>query len=127
MDPLTPVHPVVTDSTDDTCPGCGGTNPVLAIIGVLPTPQLRGAAFLAFLRSEVARRSREGPHQMTTATVSFPVDQVAEFEAMASVARTTTTWWCRLCGQEGTATTTPHATDDAIAHLGADHGGVRTL
>ncbi|MGH3755884.1 MAG: hypothetical protein ACRDRP_25030, partial [Pseudonocardiaceae bacterium] len=61
---------------------------------------------------------------MTTVTVCFPVDQVVEFEAMASVDRTR--WWCRLCGQEGTAATTPHATDDAIAHLGADHGGVRT-
>ncbi len=59
-----------------------------------------------------------------TTIVSFPVDQVVEFDAMASV--DTTIWWCRLCGQEGTARTTPQATDDAVAHLGADHGGVRT-
>ncbi len=57
MDPVTPVNLMVANSTDDTCPGCGCTNPVLAIIGVLPTPQLRTAAFLAFLRTEVARRS----------------------------------------------------------------------
>lgn len=60
---------------------------------------------------------------MATA-VCFPVSQVVEFEAMASV--DTTTWWCRLCGQEGTARTTPQATDAAVAHLGADHGGRRT-
>jgi hypothetical protein len=60
---------------------------------------------------------------MTTA-VSFPVDQVVEFEAMVSV--DTTRWWCRLCGQEGTVKTTPQATDDAVAHLGTDHGGMRT-
>ncbi len=57
-------------------------------------------------------------------TVCFPVDQIVEFEAMASVDRTT--WWCRLCGQEGTARTPLQATDDAVAHLGADHSGMRT-
>ena len=52
------VSPVVANSTDDTCPGCGSTNPVLAIIGLLPTPALRTATFLAAtLRIEVARRS----------------------------------------------------------------------
>ncbi len=59
-----------------------------------------------------------------TAVVSFPVDQIVEFEAMATVDRTVR--WCRLCGQEGTARTTPQATEDAVAHLGADHGGVMT-
>lgn len=59
-----------------------------------------------------------------TTIVSFPVDQIVEFEAMASV--DTTIGGARLCGQEGTATTTPQATDDAVAHLGADHGGVKT-
>ncbi len=55
MDPLTPV---VANSTDDTCPGCAATVQVaLSIIGLLPTPQLRTAAFLATLRTEVARRS----------------------------------------------------------------------
>jgi hypothetical protein len=39
-----------------------------------------------------------------TTVVSFPVDQIVEFEAMASVDRTV--WWRRLCGREGTARTT---------------------
>ncbi len=71
----------------DTCPGCGAThgvqriagtspkvdawrcaacgmhwavtvvNPALAIVGLLPTPQLRTAALLAVLRTEVTQRS----------------------------------------------------------------------
>lgn len=56
-------------------------------------------------------------------TVRFLVDQVVQFDAMATV--DTTLWRCRICGQEGTARTTPQATSDAIAHLGSDHGGVR--
>jgi ribosomal protein L37AE/L43A len=72
---------------NDECPGCGVTqsvqrtrgssprvqawscaacglhwattvvNPALPIVGLLPTPQLRTAAFLAALRAEVIRRS----------------------------------------------------------------------
>jgi ribosomal protein L37AE/L43A len=112
-----------------TCAACdldwAGTavHSALSIIGLLPTPELRTAG----LPGNPAHRGRptlsQGTHQMTT-VVSFPVDQVIEFEARASV--NTTIWWCRLCGQEGTARTTPHATDDAIVHLGADHGGMRT-
>jgi len=66
---------VVVNSTDDECPGCEATvqawtcaacgldwacaavHPALSIIGLLPTPQQRTAAFLATLRTEVARRS----------------------------------------------------------------------
>jgi hypothetical protein len=58
---------------------------------------------------------------MTTVTVCFPVDQVVQFDAMAPV--DTTLWRCRICGREGTATTTPQATDNAFAHWGIDHGG----
>lgn len=54
--------------------------------------------------------------------VRFPVDQVVHFEAMATV--DTTVWRCRICGRDGTARTTPQAASDALAHLGADHGGV---
>lgn len=53
-----------------------------------------------------------------TVTVCFPVDQVVQFDAMATV--DTTVWSCRICGQEATARTTPQATSDAIAHLGSD-------
>ncbi len=140
-----------TDPTEaDTCPGCGAThgvqptpapptvaawtctacgldcavtvvNPALSLVGVLPTPALRTAALLAILRTEVTRRSGK-EHTMTATTVCFPVDQVVQFDAMATVE--TTVWWCRICGWEGTARTTPQATSDAIAHLGSDHGGV---
>lgn len=61
---------------------------------------------------------------MTTVTVCFPVDQIIEFEARASV--DTTLWWCPICGREGTATTTPQATSDAITNLSTDHGGARS-
>ncbi|MGH3754655.1 MAG: hypothetical protein ACRDRP_18550 [Pseudonocardiaceae bacterium] len=79
----------VTDHTDQTCPHCGTThgvqpipapltvqawactacgldwaitvvNPGLSIVGLLPTPQLRTAALLAVLRTEVTRRSGKG-------------------------------------------------------------------
>jgi hypothetical protein len=113
MDAVTNPPAVMADPTDDEYPGCEAIVQA-SIIGLLPTPQLRTAAFLATLRTEVARRSGK---EHTT----FPVDQVVEF--VASVDRTV--WWCRLCGQEGTARTTPQATDDAVAHLGTDHGGVR--
>ena len=36
-----------------------------------------------------------------TVTVCFPVDQVVQFDAMATV--DTTVWSCRICGQEATA------------------------
>ncbi len=36
---------------------CMAVHPALSIIGLLPTPELRTAAFLATLRTEVARRS----------------------------------------------------------------------
>jgi hypothetical protein len=95
-------------------------NPALSVVGLLPTPQLRTAGLLALLRTEVTRRS--GKEHTMTVTVCFPVDQVVQFDAMATV--DTTVWWCRICGREGTARTTPQATSDAIAHLGSDHGGV---
>ncbi len=66
---------------------------------------------------------RSGKEHTMTVTVCFPVDQVVQFDAMATVE--TTVWWCRICGREGTARTAPQATSDAIAHLGIDHGGVR--
>ncbi len=76
----------------DTCPGCGAThgvqritataltvdaamctacgmhwatttvNPALSILGLLPTPQLRTAALMATLRTEVTRRSGKEQH-----------------------------------------------------------------
>lgn len=77
MDAVTPVNPpaVVASSTDGECPGCGTTvqawtcaacgldwactavHPALSIVSLLPTHELRTAAFLASLRTEVARRS----------------------------------------------------------------------
>lgn len=72
MDAVTNPPSVVADPTDDERPGgaatvqawscgmqcaCTVVNPALDIIGVLPTPELRTAAFLALLRTEVARRS----------------------------------------------------------------------
>lgn len=99
---------------------CTVINLALSLVGVLPTPQLRTAAFLAALRTEVTQRSAKG-HTMPV-TVCFLVDQVVQFDAMATV--DTTLWSCRICGREGTARTTPQATSDAIAHLGSDHGGV---
>ncbi len=139
---------MVTDPTDDdACPGCGaahgvqriaGTspkvdawicvacgmhwattvvNPALSIVGVLPTPQLRTAALLAVLRAEVTRRSGKG--NTMAVTVCFPVDQVVQFDAMATV--DTTVWWCRLCGHEATAANRPAAHSDAVAHLVGEH------
>ncbi len=142
-----------TDS-DDTCPGCGAThggqpqpapptiawtctacglhwattvvNPTLSValsvVSLLPTPQQRTAALLAVLRTEVTQRAQTREHTMPV-TVCFPVDQVVQFDAMATI--DTTLWRCRICAQEGTATTTPQATSDAITHLGSDHGGVK--
>jgi hypothetical protein len=73
-------------------------NPALSIVGLLPTPQLRTAAFLALLRQEVHQRSAT-EHTMTD-VVSFPLDQVVQFD----MATATPVWWCRICGREGTAT-----------------------
>jgi len=39
---------------------CTVANPALSIISLLPTPQLRTAAFLAVLHTEVIRRSGKG-------------------------------------------------------------------
>jgi hypothetical protein len=66
-------------------------NPALSIVGVLPTPQLRTTALLAVLRAEVTPRS--GKENTMTVTVCFPVDQVVQSDAMATV--DTTLWWCR--------------------------------
>ena len=92
----------------------------LSIVALLPTPQLRTAALLDVLRAEVTQRAQTREHTMAV-SVCFPLDQVVQFDAMATV--DTTLWRCRICGQEGTATTTPQATDNAFAHLGIDHGG----
>jgi hypothetical protein len=114
-----------------TCTVCGlhwvttVVNPALrvalSIVGLLPTPQQRTAALLDVLHAEVTQRAQAIRNTMTTVTVCFPMDQVVQFDAMAPV--DTTLWRCRICGQEGTATTTPQATDNAFAHLGIDHGG----
>lgn len=62
MDASTPVNQsaVVADSTDDKCPGCGAIVQT-SILGLLPTPELRTAAFLALLCTEVAQRSAKEP------------------------------------------------------------------
>jgi hypothetical protein len=74
---------LVPDPTDDACPGCGATHGVqpqpappevaawtcracslnwaCTVIGVLPTPQLHTAAFLAILRAEVVTCSGKDP------------------------------------------------------------------
>jgi hypothetical protein len=57
-----------------------------------------------------------------TVLVRFPLDQVVHLDAMATV--DTTEWCCPICGRDGTARTTPQAISDALAHLGADHGGL---
>ncbi len=56
MDAVTPVNPsaVVPNPTDDECPGREAT---ALSIGPLPAPELRTAALLALLRTEVTRRS----------------------------------------------------------------------
>jgi ribosomal protein L37AE/L43A len=110
-------HPVwcPTDPTEaESCPECGATHGVQRITGTSPKVQAWtctgcGLDFAVTvinptLRAEVTRRAQTREHAMAT------VD--------------TTLWRCRICGQEGTARTTPQATDDAIAHLGIDHGGV---
>ena len=111
------------------CAACGMhwavtavVNPALSIVGLLPTPALSTAALLAVLRTEITPHSARDKDHTMTVTVCFPVDQVVQFDAMATVE--TTLWRCRICGREGTTRTTPQATSDAIAHLGSDHGGV---
>ncbi len=54
-----------------------------------------------------------------TDTVCFPVTELVNIDAMASVA--TAVWWCRLCGSEATAASRPAAHSDAVAHLTAEH------
>jgi hypothetical protein len=93
-------------------------NPVLSIVGLLPTPALRTVALLATLRTEVTRRSEERPSTMT-ATIYLPATEVISVDAMASV--DTVVWWCRLCDQHGITTTKSTAHSDAIEHLTAQH------
>lgn len=90
----------------------------LAVIGLLPTPQQRTAALLDVMRAEVTRRSEKEHHPMAD-TVSFPVTELVNIDAMASVA--TTVWWCRLCEHEATAASRPAAHSDAVAHLVGEH------
>lgn len=111
------------------CAACGSTgrsrrwsNPALSVVGVLPPPALRTAALLAVLHTEVTPCSGKDKDHTMTVTVCFPVDQIVQFDAMATV--DTTLWRCRICGRKGTARMTPQAINDAIAHLGSDHGGV---
>ena len=105
-----------------TCTACGldwaitVANPALAVISrLLPTPQLRTGAFLNLLCEEVHQRSGKRPTM--TDVVSFPLDQVAEFDT------TVTVWSCLICARKRAATG-PQATRDALAHLGTDHGGI---
>jgi hypothetical protein len=92
-------------------------NPALSIIGLLPTPQLRTAALLAVLRTEVTRRS--GKEHPMPDTVCFPATEVISIDAMASV--DTVVWWCRLCNHHGTVTTRPTARSEGVEHLSAEH------
>jgi hypothetical protein len=141
-------HPAWYPTEAESCPGCGAThgvqritgtsptvdaamctacglhwatttvNPALSIVGLLPTPQLRMAAFLATLRTEVTRRSAK-EHPMPETPVCFPATEVISIDAMASV--DTVVWWCRLCDHHGTATTRPTAHSEGIEHLTAEH------
>jgi hypothetical protein len=89
----------------------------LSIIGLLPTPELSTSAFLAALRTEVARRS--GKEYTMTVTVCLPATEMISIDAMASV--DTVVWRCRLCDHHGTATTQPAAHSEGIEHLTAQH------
>jgi len=97
---------------------CTVANPALSIISLLPTSQLRTAAFLAVLHTEVTRRSRKGPGTMTV-TLCLPATELISIDAMASV--DTVLWSCRLCDHHGTATTQPTAHSNGIEHLSAEH------
>jgi hypothetical protein len=88
------------------CTRCG-LDWACTVVGVLPTPQLRTAALLDVMRTEVTQRAQTRKHTMAV-SVCFPLDQVVQFDAMATV--DTTLWRCQICGQEGTARTTPQAT-----------------
>ena len=130
----------------DTCPGCGAThdvqpkpappkvaawtcaacgmswavsvvNPALSVIGLLPTPQLRTAALLALLRTEVTRRS--GKEHTMTVPICLPATELFNRDPLASV--DTVLWRCRLCDCEGTARYRPAAHTDAVEHLVAEH------
>jgi ribosomal protein L37AE/L43A len=90
----------------------------LSIVGLLPTPQLRTAALLAVLRSEVTQRSGKGPGTMTV-TIRLPVTEVISIDAMASV--DTVVWRCRLCDHHGTATIRATAHSDGVEHLTVEH------
>jgi len=83
-----------------------------------PTPQLRTAALMAALRTEVIRRSGKGPGTMTV-TLCLPATEVISIDAMASV--DTVVWRCRICDHHGTATTRPTANSEGIEHLTAEH------
>jgi hypothetical protein len=76
----------------------------LSVVGLLPTPQLRTAALLAVLCTEVIQRSAKGPGTMTV-TICLPATELVNIDAMASV--DTVVWWCRVCDHHGTATTRP--------------------
>jgi hypothetical protein len=93
-------------------------NLALSIVGLLPTPQLRTAAFLAVLHTEVTRRSGKGPGTMTV-TICLPATEVISIDAMASV--DTVLWSCRLCDHHGTVTTRPTAHAEGVEHLSAQH------
>jgi rubredoxin len=72
-----------------TCTACGMdwavtvVNPtvrvVLSVVGLLPTPQLRTAALLAVLRTEVTQRSAKEHHPMPD-TVCFPVTELVNID-----------------------------------------------
>jgi hypothetical protein len=87
------------------CAACGlhwattVINPALSIVGLLTTPQLRTAALLANLRTEVIQRSGKEPGTMAV-TLCLPATEVISIDAMASV--DTVVWRCRLCDHHGT-------------------------
>jgi hypothetical protein len=100
---------MVTGSDDEACPGRGDThgvqritgtspkvdawmcaacgmhwavtvvNPALSVVGLLPTPQLRKAALVAVLRTEVTQRSAKEHHPMPD-TVCFPVTELVNID-----------------------------------------------
>jgi hypothetical protein len=115
---VTPVNPstVAADPIDNEYPGREATVQA-SIIGLLPTPELRGVALLATLRTEVAQRSSK--EHTTTVALCLPATELISIDAMASV--DTVVWWCRLCDQHGPTTTRPTAHSEGIEHLSAEH------
>jgi len=131
----------------ESCPGCGATsgvqritgtlptvdagmcaacgmhwattvaNPALSIVGLLPTPQLRTAALMTILCTEVTRRS--GKEHTMTVTLCLPATEVISIDAMASV--DTVGWRCRLCDHHGTATIRSTAHSEGVEHLTIEH------